>query len=195
LSQPPSPRPCSAETEQRQQKWPKYFARTMHWAQCKQGGKGGCDRSGSCRGRGGGLVAAVWMVRRVCGGWLATQTRNYCQLFDCHWRTDWRTQQRDFWGGAGGPGQDLLKRVGYLRRLFVANSLDIRSHVWRTTKSVYRLHWQLLDCPTGHQVANRRRWPRSGRGPWTSGAPTPDPRLRATDLLCRYSSLTQLRQI
>jgi len=31
---------------------------------------GGCDRSGSCRGRGmgRGLVAAVWMVRRVCGG-------------------------------------------------------------------------------------------------------------------------------
>jgi len=118
-------------------------------------------------------------------------TVNYLTVIDAP--TDGRN--RGTLEGEGGPGQDLLKRVGYLRRLFVANSLDIRSHVWRTTKSVYRLHWQLLDCPTGHQVANRRRWPRSGRGPWTSGAPTPDPRLRATDLLCRYSSLTQLRQI
>jgi len=57
---------------------------------------------------GRGLVAAVWMVRRVCGGWLATQTRNYCQLFDCHWRTDWRTQQRDL-EGEGDLGRTCSK--------------------------------------------------------------------------------------
>jgi len=48
------------------------------------------------------------MVRRVCGGWLATQTRNYCQLFDCHWRTDWRTQQRDL-EGEGDLGRTCSK--------------------------------------------------------------------------------------
>lgn len=117
------------------------------------------------------------MARRVCGGWLATQTRNYCQLFDCHWRTDWRTQQRDFGragdeGGVAGRGrEDWLERVDYLRRLFVANSLDIRSHVPAHNKSLSIG----LQCPTGHQVANRRRWPRSGRGPWTSWATTHDP--------------------
>lgn len=33
-------------------------------------------------------------VGRGRGAWLATQTRNYCQLFDCQWRTVWLTKWR-----------------------------------------------------------------------------------------------------